>query len=626
MFSGKMMKRPDIARKILYQYTSKIFLEPVQPKVSKSKPFHNGCTKSVVVHYRTLLYSVRSLSSDKVSNDQKVKSSSQSQPDPLNPDVKVIEPTKSAEDKQQKPPKGDVPGEKPTAKAVLQEFQEDVKKITTMEKETVLATKTKKPDGKPDPFSEKEKKKSIIQEAVEKVTKKRMRVDLTATSVARNFITPVRAMSDFLLKPSDLENLRATKRRSPYENEPPITVYWRKDVEEKAFEVWGSKEILEKELLKRDLERRFYQQSTFTAKRRLRDFRRERDHQRELEMAQEAGLFGPSGRVVLTAIAINGSNFLFKTLACAFTGSHVMFSEAVHSLADTINQLILAYGIHKSVQRADSDHPYGYTNMKYVSSLISGVGIFCIGTGLSLYHGVMGLVEPSDLVNYYWALLILGGSLASEGATLLVAYNNIKKGAEKCNMTFSEYVLRGTDPSVNVVLLEDCAAVVGVATAGVCLMLSSYFNSHIPDAIGSLIVGGILGCVASFIIYTNIAALVGRSIPHEYLEKINMELESDVMIRAIHDVKGIDMGNSLIRYKAEVDFDGRELTRSYLDKQDLNTLLEEVKNFKNIDEFEGFMLKHSENIVDMMGGEIDRIEMKLRKKFPDVRHCDLEIL
>lgn len=71
-------------------------------------------------------------------------------------------------------------------------------------------------------------------------------------------------------------------------------------------------------------------------------------------------------------------------------------------------------------------------------------------------------------------------------------------------------VLRGSDPSVNVVLLEDCAAVVGVATASVCMALSSHYNSHIPDAVGSLIVGGILGCVASFIIYTNVAALVGR--------------------------------------------------------------------------------------------------------------------
>lgn len=61
------------------------------------------------------------------------------------------------------------------------------------------------------------------------------------------------------------------------------------------------------------------------------------------------------------------------------------------------------------------------------------------------------------------------------------------------------------------------------------------------------------------------------------MERINSELESDVMIRAIHDVKGIDMGNSLVRYKAEMDFDGRELTRSYLDKQDLNELIKVTK-------------------------------------------------
>lgn len=65
-----------------------------------------------------------------------------------------------------------------------------------------------------------------------------------------------------------------------------------------------------------------------------------------------------------------------------------------------------------------------------------------------------------------------------------------------------------------------------------------------------------------------------RSIPEENLEKINTELEKDVMIRAIHDVKGIDMGSYLVRYKAELDFDGRELTRAYLDKQDLNEVLE----------------------------------------------------
>lgn len=457
---------------------------------------------------------------------------------------------------------------------------------------------------------------------------KRVRVDLTKTSLERNFITPVRAMSDFLLKPSDLEGLRKTKRRSPIENEPPITVYWRKDVESRANEVWGDKEKLINEIVRREMEHRSYQQNMFSVKRQLRDYLKmqEREHSRDEEFAKESGLMGPSGRVVLTAVVINGCNFIFKLAAWLYTGSHSMFAECVHSLADTINQLILAYGIYKSTQRADVEHPYGYSNMRYVASLISGVGIFCVGTGLSIYHGVLGLVDPAPLADFYWAFFILGGSLLSEGATLIMAVNAIRQGAARHNMTFSKYILASRDPSVNVVLLEDLAAVLGVVVCSTCMGLTHMYGSHIPDAVGSLLVGGLLGGVASFIIYSNVAGLVGRSIPYDQLEKINSELESDIMVRAIHDVKGIDMGNFLVRYKAEIDFDGRELTRSYLDKQDLQMMLNEVRTFKDIDELESFMVKHGENIVDLMGGEIDRIELKLRTKHPDIRHCDLEIL
>ncbi|XP_051165947.1 zinc transporter 9 isoform X2 [Leptopilina boulardi] len=478
---------------------------------------------------------------------------------------------------------------------------------------------------------EKKKEEKIVEKEIgkdenliPKKVKKRVKLDLTASSLERNFITPVRAMSDFLLKPSDLESLPKTKRRSPYEFEPPITVYWRKDVEAKALAVWGSQEALLKELLKKELEIKTYQQNIFTVKRMLRDYRRQVNHKTK-NVAPE-GLFGRSGRVVVTAIVINACNFLFKLFAWLYTGSHSMFSECIHSAADTCNQLILAYGIHKSVQNPNPDHPYGYTNMKYVSSLISGVGIFCVGTGLSVYHGMHGLLFPEPVDSFYWAYFILGGSLVSEGATLMVAINSIKKGALEKRLKFKEYVLSGLDPSVNVVLMEDFAAVIGVACAASCMGLTSYLGNPTFDAIGSLLVGGLLGGVASFIIYTNVAALIGRSIPQENLDKINAELESDIMVRAIHDVKGIDMGNSLVRYKAELDFDGRELTRSYLDKHDLNAMLEEVRKMQNIDELEAFLLKHGENIVDLLGGEIDRIEVKLKKNHPEIRHCDLEIL
>ena len=94
----------------------------------------------------------------------------------------------------------------------------------------------------------------------------------------------------------------------------------------------------------------------------------------------------------------------------------------------------------------------------------------------------------------------------------------------------------------------------------------------------------------------------------------------------VYDVKGIDMGNGLVRYKAEIDFDGRELARSYLVRQNMPALLEEVKLINTEAELEVFLLKHGEQMVDCMGAEVDRIEKNLKENHPEVRHVDLEVL
>ncbi|KAB7499001.1 hypothetical protein Anas_11456, partial [Armadillidium nasatum] len=127
-----------------------------------------------------------------------------------------------------------------------------------------------------------------------------------------------------------------------------------------------------------------------------------------------------------------------------------------------------------------------------------------------------------------------------------MAIDAIRKGAKEENMTFMNYVLRGSDPSVNVVLLEDMAAVMGVGIAIGCMGLTSYTGSHIPDALGSCIIGSLLAGVSGFIVFTNSTALVGRSIPQQDIQIINNEIESDVMIRAIHDVKGHNVMNKLV--------------------------------------------------------------------------------
>ncbi|KAI4904147.1 hypothetical protein NFI96_013806, partial [Prochilodus magdalenae] len=426
-----------------------------------------------------------------------------------------------------------------------------------------------------------------------------------------NFITAVRAMNEFCLKPSDLEQLRKIRRRSPHDDTEAFTVFLRSDVEAKALDVWGSMEALARERKLRSEVERQYQDNIFRNQQLLKEYKYFWGNTKPRSGKRATFLQGP-GKVVMVAICINGLNFIFKLLAWVYTGSASMFSEAIHSLADTCNQALLALGISQSVRNPDAVHPYGFSNMRYIASLISGVGIFMMGAGLSWYHGIMGLLHPQPMESLLWAYCILAGSLVSEGATLLVAINEIKKSAHKQGVSFYEYVMQSRDPSTNVVLLEDAAAVLGVVLAAGCMGLTSLTGNPYYDSLGSLGVGTLLGTVSAFLIYTNTEALLGRSIRAEHVQKLTEFLESDPAVRAIHDVKATDMGLSTVRFKAEVDFDGRVVTRSYLEKQDIDQILNDIQQVKTPEELEAFMLKHGENIIDTLGAEVDRLEKELK--------------
>lgn len=343
---------------------------------------------------------------------------------------------------------------------------------------------------------------------------------------------------------------------------------------------------------------------------------------------EQQELLRSSSRVVWSAVMINSANFIAKTGAWLYTGSHSMFAEAVHSLADTANQLILAVGIRKSLQSPTADHPYGYHPMRYIAPLISGVGIFCVGCGLSMYHGVEAIMntQPELFVSPLWAYGILTFSLLTESSTLIYAIRALQQGAKKSNKTVRAYVAQNSDPGVIVVMLEDVASVLGIGIAASCMALSDHYGTHIFDACGSLAIGALLGMVASFIIKKNTVALVGRSIPTDTLNSVNRIIEKDVLIRAIHDVKATDLGNGVFRYKAEVDVDGRELTRKYLEKVNLKELQEDMTTIKSEKEAEAFVLAHGEGIVDLLGAEVDRIEKEIRRNHPRVKHVDLEVL
>nr|KAF6502670.1 solute carrier family 30 member 9 [Molossus molossus] len=427
-------------------------------------------------------------------------------------------------------------------------------------------------------------KQETLQVRVKAVLKKR---EYGPKYTQNNFITGVRAINEFCLKSSDLEQLRKIRQRSPHEDTESFTVYLRSDVEAKSLEVWGSPEALAREKKLRKEAEIEYRERLFRNQKILREYRDFLGNTKPRSRLRSVFLKGP-GKVVMVAICINGLNCFFKFLAWIYTGSASMFSEAIHSLSDTCNQGLLALGISKSVQTPDPTHPYGFSNMRYIASLISGVGIFMMGAGLSWYHGIMGLLNPQPMESLLWAYCILAGSLVSEGATLLVAVNELRRSAQAKGMSFYKYVMESRDPSTNVILLEDTAAVLGVTIAATCMGLTSMTGNPLYDSLGSLGVGTLLGVVSAFLIYTNTEALLGRSIQPEQVQRLTELLENDPSVRAIHDVKTTDLGLGKVRFKAEVDFDGRVVTRSYLEKQDFDQMLQ--------------------------------------KRNPEVRHVDLEIL
>ncbi|CAH8667577.1 unnamed protein product [Schistosoma margrebowiei] len=477
--------------------------------------------------------------------------------------------------------------------------------------------------------------KSITDSPVEKINAKVVPKIKTSFSYddsvkSVKYITPLRALREYMLTKHDLDQLPRYYSRSPYGNETKTLVFLRSDVEQMAYAKHGGYDDFElRRKLMKDMERRT-KTEIFDLRKALKYLQNSAEAKAtgtSVFMDKRKSLFtsGP-GRVVLFAIAINGLNVAAKAFGWWYTGSKSMFSELMHSLADTMNQVLVAYGLYSSLQKPDETHPYGYIPMRNVSSLISGVAIFFLGAGLTFYHSVQGILAPHEFESVNLALMVMLGSLLSEGSTLALAYREAKRSSKRQNFySVRHWLFSGVDPSTSMVLLEDLAAVFGVIVAGSAMAVTAFTGHVLPDAIGGICVSAILATVAGLIIHTNTEMLIGRAIPIENQEAIMRVMDNIKIIRGTYDIKTTMIGGEEIRFKAEVDIDGRELTKRYLETLSLDDLLQEVKNIKTEQQLAHFMLKHGDNLVNTLGAEVNKIEEKIKKEFPNVTHIDIEI-
>jgi cation diffusion facilitator family transporter len=239
-------------------------------------------------------------------------------------------------------------------------------------------------------------------------------------------------------------------------------------------------------------------------------------------------------KAVWAALAGNVLVAAAKFVAAAVTGSAAMLSEAVHSLVDTINELLLLYGIARSSRPADREHPLGYARELYFWSFVVALLIFAVGAGVSAYQGIQRLLQPQTIERPLVIYLVLAASLVFEGSSWFIGARAFRRS--KRNLGWWEAFRQSKDPPAFIVVFEDTAAVFGILVAAAGTTAAVLTGDSRWDGIASLLIAAILAGVAALLAQESKALLIGeRADP----------LLSDAVIRIAAGMPGVCNANSI---------------------------------------------------------------------------------
>jgi cation diffusion facilitator family transporter len=217
-------------------------------------------------------------------------------------------------------------------------------------------------------------------------------------------------------------------------------------------------------------------------------------------------------RTVVIAFVANVLVAAAKTVAAVITGSASMLAEAAHSWADAGNEVFLLIAERSSARAPDAEHPLGYGRDSYVWSLFAAVGLFTAGAVVSVQHGISELLDPEPASDFGVAYLVLAIAAVLEGISFTQSVVQARRGAARYGRSTIDYALNGSNSTLRAVLAEDAAALVGLTIAFVGILLHQVTGDAVYDAVGSLLIGVLLGVVAIVLINRNRRYLVG-SVP-----------------------------------------------------------------------------------------------------------------
>jgi cation diffusion facilitator family transporter len=213
---------------------------------------------------------------------------------------------------------------------------------------------------------------------------------------------------------------------------------------------------------------------------------------------------------VIIALAANTTLAVLKSIVAVLTGSASMVAEAAHSWADAGNEVFLVIAERRAEKPADETHPLGFGREAYVWSMIAAFGLFGVGAAVSVWHGITSLTAEEAEADYRWAYAVLGAAFVLESISFFQARREVRRGARKADVSRVTFLDKTSNPTLRAVFFEDAAALVGIAIAVTGLALHQATHQPVWDAVGSILVGLLLGFVAIYLLRRNMDFLVGQ--------------------------------------------------------------------------------------------------------------------
>ena len=268
-----------------------------------------------------------------------------------------------------------------------------------------------------------------------------------------------------------------------------------------------------------------------------------------------------SSESLVTVIVAFGANLLIavaKSVAAAITGSASLVAEAAHSWADAGNEVFLLVANRRSARPADPQHPFGHGREAYVWSLFAALGLFVAGSAVSITHGVQELINPEPASDYLIGYLVLALSFVLEGISFSQSIRQARPEAASFDRDLIEHVMATSDPTLRAVFFEDAAALTGLVIAAAGLGLHELTGSPTPDAIGSILVGVLLGVVALVLINRNRRFLVGQEADPRVRAAVIQQLLEQPEVARVTYLRLEVVGPRLVSVVGDVDLTGDE--------------------------------------------------------------------